>query len=304
MQKMREKRLQREYKALVIKRKEPAVKFLKAFKKSNLHEAQTMPEGPDFCNFDIVKEILHQPVEIEVNFDAILPLLPPVISQWREGRNESLLQLLKESHQEESIQVQYHYDSETDEYDTVIVVGSSRETSSSNDSKLELATTVFRCDSCSSKFGPDDFSFSLFYDDDDVIAQHNVLLFYPQVCGHRCLTRCQFSWMDPFQQVNDYSIDLVDGFFDRRVPWNERPLAVDHDASRVAKDIVVLLGLDPSTATTNDLDQLQHRLICHTCVKYPSNDRPEHLKTDTLTPVPVLTWRAAVCHLTTRLHLF
>ena len=295
MQEMREKRLKREFKALVTKRKEPAVEFLKVFKKSNLHEAQIMPEGPDFCNFDIVKEILHQPVEIEVtvdSFEAILPLLPPAILQWREGLHESLLQLLKKSHKRERIQIHYG----TDEYETVLV-GSSTEASSSNDSKLELATTVFRCDSCSSRFEPDDFYF-LFDDDWDTNSQHNVLLFYPQVYGHRCLTRRQSFWIDTFQQFNDYAINLVDDIYER-VPWNERPLAVDRDASRVAKEIVVLLGLDPSTATTNDLDQLQHRLICYTCVKYPSNDRPEHLKTGTLSPVPVLTWRSAVCLLIT-----
>ena len=149
MQEMREKRLQREYKALVIKRKKPAIESLKAFKKYKLHEMQVMPEGPDFCDFDIVKEILHQPVEVEVtvdSFDAILPLLPPTISQWRERLHESLLQLLKKSRRRPIIQVQIHYDPETDECGTA-TVESSADASLSNDPKLELATTVFQCDS-------------------------------------------------------------------------------------------------------------------------------------------------------------
>jgi hypothetical protein len=50
-------RLKKEHEQLVCQRKRPAVEAVKALKKSKLHEGQLMPDGPDFCNFEPVKEV-------------------------------------------------------------------------------------------------------------------------------------------------------------------------------------------------------------------------------------------------------
>jgi len=150
MEDMRTLRLEKELEQVVLRRKRPAVEFLKAFKKSKLHGDQLMPDCPDFCNFEPVKEVLCQPVGVDVDvssFKFLLPQLPSALARWREELRESLVSLLPFP---------------------------KKRTTLKRSGQLELATTVFQCHYCS--IMNEDLAFT------------PPLLFYPQVLGHRCLT--------------------------------------------------------------------------------------------------------------------
>ncbi len=292
MEEMHAKHLKREYEATKLRRREPASEFLQAFKKSKLHEGQIMPEGPDFCNLDIVEEILLQPVDVVVNadsFDAILPILPSAFAQWREGLRRDILELIKRYDRTQPMIL------ECSDYDTLTPVLRLSEQEYAR--KLELATTVFRCNSCT--WTP--LLYSLVDEDDDYSCT-NTLLFYPQVLGHRCLTRKSLGYWD-YLHDNDYSRRLSNEQFMSRTCWGRKELAVDASASKVAKKFVEMAGLDSLTATVHDMDCLDLRFSCLICIKYPTKSKPARVALDNSGAViPLLTWRAAVCLRTSVLH--
>jgi len=290
MEDMHAKRLKREYEATTLRRREPASEFLQAFKKSKLHEGQIMPEGPDFCNLDIVKEILLQPVDVVVNtnsFDAILPILPSALTQWREGLHCDMLELIKR-HDRTQQMVYLECSDDGTYYDAL--APALRLSEQEYARELELATTVFRCNSCT--WTP--LLYSLDYEDDDY-SRVNTLLFYPQVLGHRCLTRESLGYWDSLHD-NDYTRRLSNEQFMSRTCWGRKGLAVDSPASKVAKKFVQMAGLDPLTATVHDMDCLDLRFSCLICIKSPTKSKPARVVLDNSgAVVPLLTWRAAVC---------
>jgi hypothetical protein len=294
---MHAKRLKREYEATTLRRREPASEFLQAFKKSKLHEGQIMPEGPDFCNLDIVREILLQPVDVVVNansFDDILPILPSALAQWREGLRRDMLELIKRHDRTQQI-VYLECGDDGTYYDAL--APALRLSEQEYARELELATTVFRCSSCS--WTP---VLSLVDYEDDDYSRTNTLLFYPQVLGHQCLTRESLGYWDSLHD-NDYTRRLSNEQFVSRTCWGRKGLAVDSVASKVAKKFVQMAGLDPLTATVHDMDCLDLRFSCLICIKSPAKSKPARVVSDNSgAVVPLLTWRAAVCLRTSVLH--
>lgn len=290
MEEMRAKRIKREYEVTVLRRREPAIEFLRAFKKSKLQEGKLIPESPDFCDLDIIKEILVQPVDVVVDarsFDVTLPMLPLALAQWREGLRRELLELVKSSHNRIS-RMGYDNDNELAPEPPL----SEEECAQ----KLELASTVFTCTSCTHI--PLAALYSLLDFNDEDLPLSNNLLFYPQVLGHRCLTRESLECWE-YLNVNDYSRRLSNEAFVCRTSWSGERLSVDHLASRVAEKFVQMAGLDPLTATIHDMDRLDLRFSCVICIAYSGKLKPA---VNESVIIPILNWRGAVRPSTIALH--
>lgn len=93
MGKLRDIRLKNEWKALLRKRKSIATGILRTYKRTHLPYTQFMPGPADFCAFAPVKDVVQQPLEVQVDessFSHIVPLLPDLIGAWR---TEKLKQL-------------------------------------------------------------------------------------------------------------------------------------------------------------------------------------------------------------------
>jgi len=278
MQEKRQERLEREFRLLCIERKEIAMKVLRTFKISQIPSGEIMPEGPDFCNFQPIIDVLNRPREEEItesSFDAVVPLLPGLIARWREDIRKSLVTLIQKSHLQRFYQLPI-YAGHLDDSNQRPPPLSDEDAAQT----LNLATTVFEC-----------------LED----RNHNTL-FYPQVLGHTCLTRTKNRWpaIDDsltrgvrrlvdhavtLPNISNYDIDCY-GITQYRCVWGARLILSDH-ARSVAEDLVRLAGLDPTTATVEDMDQLGLRFVCRTC----ANDCIASL----------FTWRAAVRFILTEL---
>jgi len=150
--------------------------------------------------------------------------------------------------------------------------------------KMKLATTVFKCRRCAEKYCS-----SVYRTGDISRACHrppgipDVLypLFYPQILGHRCLTVQENDhWYlqdgsDPIARLfMDSSPFGVNAGWRRRQHWDCLCLAVDVKSGERVEKIVTVCGLDPATATAQDLDELDARLGCPDCLRwlYPDED--------------------------------
>lgn len=154
---------------------------------------------------------------------------------------------------------------------------------------LSLATTVFRCKACSPL--PLTFYEEESWDDSwfpGVLSSRSTglrsPLFYPNVMGHRCLTKQRlygpdYLFADPTTQLN-YSPNL-------RTKWSGAPLQLDNVAKDMVSKVVETCGLDPLTTTTMQMDILNPKLACLECVAWDSEIQD-------LCQASVFTWRAAV----------
>jgi len=100
MEEMREKRFKREFAALVNERKRSALIVLRTFKNARLPETEIMPQGPDFCHFPAISEVLNQAADVEVDvssFDDVIPLLPELITEWRDSIKQKMMQVIKKT---------------------------------------------------------------------------------------------------------------------------------------------------------------------------------------------------------------
>ena len=274
MQEKRQERLERVSRLLCIERKEIAMKVLRTFKISQITSSEIMPEGPDFCKFRPVIDVLNRPREEEItvsSFDAVIPLLPGLIAKWRENIHKSLVALIHKSHldrfrRELPIGISTRYMENSNQNPPIL---------SDEDATqmLKLATTVFECP--------------------EYHCHH--ILFYPQVLGHTCLTRTKnrreviddtLASTTAARRLVDHSVIIPDapnygryGETQYRCIWRARLILRDH-ARAIAEDLVRLAGLDPTTATVDDMDQLDLRFVCRTCANHCI--------------VTLFTWRAAV----------
>jgi hypothetical protein len=126
-----------------------------------------------------------------------------------------------------------------------------------NRALLELATTSFRCRICSST------------------------ILYPRILVHSCTHSLRLSWRD----YDDSHSILCRNIDDE--PWNfagDR-VSVDEQGKIAANLVVRSCGLDPSTTSASEMDDLDARFECTVC----SNVHLGRL---------VMGWTAAVCHLT------
>jgi hypothetical protein len=275
MEEMREKRFKREFFALVNERKRSALTVLRTFKNARLPETEIMPQGPDFCHFPAISEVLNQAADVEVDvssFDDVIPLLPELITEWRDSIKQKMMQVIKKHNT--SRRSSYHdflcdmamsmYECEYDEYETPPPVGpnvgpNSHLTDEELSRKLTLASTVFTCN-C----GHNDYPGFLDYDSDDEDDYSSKVLFYPQVMGHSCLARASKMFLFEISSPSDPSRRLESSRSERK-QWDAAGLLLLTAASRTARHVIQLAGLDPDLATSAEMDQLELRFKCCEC---------------------------------------
>jgi hypothetical protein len=107
-----------------------------------------------------------------------------------------------------------------------------------NRARLELATTFFLCKSCSG------------------------MISYPRILVHNCTH--VYSWR--YREVNDPRNTLWGILTD--VPWNlgGNIIAVKDGAKESGSLVVKSCGLDPDTTSTQEMDNLDARFECESCV--------------------------------------
>lgn len=143
--------------------------------------------------------------------------------------------------------------------------------------KMKLATTVFKCRRCAESLSDSDFRMG-----NATFACHRppgipdamYPLFYPQILGHRCLTiKERDPWylqsdIDPVAKLFMDTSPFTDMSWRCRQKWDCLCLAVDTQSGQRMEKIVVACGLDPATATSQDMDEVDARLGCPDCLKW------------------------------------
>ena len=309
MEEMREKRFRREFAALVNERKHSALSVLRTFKNARLPETEIMPQGPDFCHFPVISEVLNQAANVEVDvssFDDVISLLPELIAEWRDSIKRKMIQVLKKHNSSRGnsyldfmfgmnraiYECDYDYDYD---YETPPSVGpNSHLTDEELSRKLTLASTVFTC-SCGDCYG-DYPSFYDFDSDEGDDFSATKILFYPQVMGHSCLSRVSKMFLWELSTTNDPSCRLESSSRSERKQWDGSSLSLLTSANRTARHIIKLAGLDPDLATSAEMDQLELRFKCHACVKtvHPEIEEDDGDDDDYDPVFPIFDWRGAV----------
>ena len=336
---VRQRRLKDEYDNLVLARKRCAADFLRRYKNGFLPQVDIFPEPPDFCEFEPVKQILTKPVDVNVDvssFDVLLPTLPELINRWREDT-------VRYGIRDVLLNSETAFLTEPGDFTPPDYSGHP----ASVRHKASLATTVFTCTNCSGSssrdpiadfFGMGAYNDSDEYDTSDSEDFFAPLgfrrrrpvkpLFYPEVLAHPCLTRFslrnEYLYMHLMAFASAHKRDpstYLENCLKQRQKWKHEHLQMDTKAGKVAEQIVKLAGLDPETATTFDMDNLDARFRCKDCESIqiirasgsrtvpqlsPSpessgahSDEDEEMHAPDLsigpTPVyPVMTWRSAV----------
>jgi len=128
--------------------------------------------------------------------------------------------------------------------------------------KVKGVATVFVCKKCS----PEDESYDSWPYYTPPPRQPTQLLFYPHVLTHSCLTRQGTGLLEDYEIFHDPSRSLGSYGLQERTRWQAR-VAVDTYASGIAEAVIRYIGLDPATATSDDVDHLDDRFICRSCSK-------------------------------------
>jgi hypothetical protein len=288
MEEMKANRLARERSAVIMMRKRVAVDILRDYKRSQMPFESVMPEPNDFCSFPAILAVIDQPADVNINgsnFADVVPLLPGIIDDWRTSINKQLVKLLREQEKENEgrnrfISASLCEDDDNFPPDEVMI------------EKIKLVTTVFRCHKClrGNRYGLTHNESD--YDSDASEMQCLVYgetketkpLFYPNVLGHQCLTKPP-GWHFPMS--DDPTVRL--GAIRSRQKWTCECLELDQRTGMMVESLVKACGLDPATATTVDMDQLDARFACLRCITPDDlNVAPETLSVFTFG------WRVAV----------
>ncbi|KAJ3526980.1 hypothetical protein NMY22_g9953 [Coprinellus aureogranulatus] len=97
---VRQQRQRENHRQLVLTRKGIASKYLRNYKNARLPCTDIYPEPPDFCEFDAVKRICHQPVDVVVDlstFDSLNSAMPELLKTWREKVHAGIRDVLLKS---------------------------------------------------------------------------------------------------------------------------------------------------------------------------------------------------------------
>ncbi|KAJ6520163.1 hypothetical protein C8R45DRAFT_51161 [Mycena sanguinolenta] len=227
MEQMKAKRLEREYVALLAERRTMASKVLRTFKRSQLPWTDVMPGVPDFHEFPKIKDIISQPASVTVDEQTFEALLPDFPDLIATWR-EGLLQHMVATYKRDS-------NADAVQADNVL------------EDRLKLATSVFKCNSCGGSNITDDFF--------GTSHRQCQPLFYPKTLAHRCLTRV--SGYSAMMFMND----------SRDCAWRSNLLKFDTRTSEFVEKVVRACGIDPETATVEDMDAADKRLACHACAQ-------------------------------------
>jgi hypothetical protein len=277
MEQMKAQRLVRELAQLRRHREPDAIKLLRAYKAECAPFTDVMPEPLDFCDFGLVKEILDQPPDVNVDTESFLHLMPEldgIVEEWRCAILTKFIQEVKIDVVKRSIMLDDNppdVDHASDE---------------SIPQRIQLACLVFACIPCEDVRGFDGLStLSDFFTGSDFCnspMKSRFLqirpLWFPRALGHRCLTKPRgFDIADPAMRLTELPC--------HRQRWScGSVIKVDQQACQAAVAIIEATGMDPRIATVDDMDQLDARLECLACL-VPDVEDPSHI---------VFGWRSAV----------
>lgn len=268
---------------IIMQRKSSAIKVLREYKLSHIPFTRVMPEAPDFLAFPEVDAILSQPknniapVILGVhNLRSVVLKLPWIMHFWRTEINTKLVNHFRE---QESLYRGHGNHSDVDVAMEDISSGSSELANTHvadggvAGQNISLATTVFICSTCSTVANEMDMM------DCDSPAVP-IPLFYPELFGHRCLTRSRPHYGFGPENSEEAHVDpfvKLDGQRRYRTKWSCEQLRIDKQIGRMVEDIVTACGLDPARATAEDMDKCRAKLMCMRCmVKFRrtvSNDK-------------------------------
>ncbi|EIN14282.1 hypothetical protein PUNSTDRAFT_140607 [Punctularia strigosozonata HHB-11173 SS5] len=277
MEKLKNYRLTRERAVLLRRRRATAADVWHTHRLAHpqaLEDFDVYPSPADFCEFPAVKDIIEQDSEISVtgeSFDDVLSSLHITIAEWQ---RTALLRLFRRTPMGRG---------DPPEFDRPL---------KDVRQALSLATTVFTCERPAGwkvHAGPVrniDFRIALLYMDNTYQG-----MFYPEFLHHECNLVRHATWREGCSRVtDDRSLKLGSDFGSDllRRPWSCDHLHFDVKASEVAATVVEACGLDASTASAQDMDKLDARLVCLKCTR---GERCDGERT-----VDVRSWRNAIHH--------
>ncbi|KAI0789472.1 hypothetical protein C8Q75DRAFT_807106 [Abortiporus biennis] len=226
MEDIREKRLADEYKAALHARMQPLEKLLLTLRRK--HGDTSFPTSMDFLNIPRIRKLVDLPAEapfvIQDFEDAIKPMIPEIMSEWKTPMTKQLLQ---------SINAKFNVLQDVDPF--TLAVGQ-----------------YFKCKRCRSS----------------VFA-------YPNIYAHSC----------EIMRFDDH-LDTYNSVFCKNFESSSMRSTVDQFESLadMVRDIVLLTGLSPKTATPSDMDTLAAQMVCQSCEDSVPGVRY------------VMDWRAMVVH--------
>jgi hypothetical protein len=288
-------RLSRELEALIPARKRMATNILRRYKISQLPFMTVMPDACEFCQFPDIKEIVEQAVDIDVteaSFDDIVCSLPDMFDEWRANIISMLVKKVKRQEKEQGGSVLF-----TSSLLTALEDSSSGDDSGRPDGAvletMKLATTVFRCRLCGDRPSIKDSKVAdcrppLFEDERNSESRAKPInpLFYPNVLGHRCLTKRRGirASSDPTENLDILSY--------HREKWSCDSLELDKVCGRIIEGLVKASGLDPTTTTAYDMDRIDSKFACLLCATWEGFNLASYEAS-----VSTFGWRAAVRYL-------
>lgn len=293
MEDMKVIRLKRERQDLVFSRKRVAIGILRAYKISHLPFIEVMPEPVDFCTFPEVQAVLELPSDIDVSessFSGIVPLLPTIVDRWRAGIIQKFAARVRQAHEDERPLLgqaqapasENAMPQSTDEspHESIKDATDERPAEVEYDpvEKMKLATTVFKCRKCGERYHNWPYRMGNMelacHRPPPIIGDVTYPLFYPQVLGHRCLTKQETTdppvsyYADPSLKLNFDDSPFVNcNTLRHRQNWDCSCLAVDSTSGERVAKIITTCGLDPATTTAEDMDKLDPRVGCPNCVE-------------------------------------
>lgn len=190
------------------------------------------PRSVDFIHQHELRNVLLSGEEFILRLESLYDYVPVWVDQWRNYREKKLRKLVLNSND---------YQGPKDE----------------NIDPLDLASTVFACDTCFEKEP----------------------LHYPAVLAHRCSWSAFFL----FSKKSEDNLEAVAQEVCGHCRWSSRSLEINVMHAR-AVAVMRACGQDPWRATAEDMDLLDIRLYCNVCEasRKPRSGRK------------IMTWRAAV----------
>ncbi|KAK0505135.1 hypothetical protein EDD18DRAFT_1127879 [Armillaria luteobubalina] len=130
----------------------------------------------------------------------------------------------------------------------------------------------------------------------------NTPQFYPQVLAHHCLTEVSVersktdncAKRDPTLGIKPQFCTYPNRY---RQTWSADGLLLDEQLTKIVKDIIRVLGLDPNTATAADLDDLKMYFRCLTCLSACAENKRFIAADDEDHVFRLFGWRRYVDHL-------
>ncbi|OBZ69191.1 hypothetical protein A0H81_10740 [Grifola frondosa] len=179
---------------------------------------EIFPNFADFCIMPEVRAILDLPKDVvltesSTEIKMLQPEIPRLVQRWRQDNSQNLLDMMPPA------------------------IGSEGKFEYGKPSRLDLATTWFKCSSCFS----------------DIVN-------YPRVLAHDHLSLKGAANMLP-ETVEDNLFNAFSLVL-QHFPWNYsgNKVCFHVEAHNAAREIVRLCGKDPDVATTREMDELDPRL--------------------------------------------